>query len=160
MIRSVLPGDAPRIAEIYNHYIEHTAITFEEQVTSFDEVTRRIAEITQRLPWFVYAENGTVIGYCYASPWKSRSAYRFSVESSIYVANSFGGRGVGTLLYEHLLNDLKARGVHAVMGGITLPNEVSVRLHEKLGFRKVAQFQEVGFKFGRWVDIGYWERLL
>jgi phosphinothricin acetyltransferase len=76
------------------------------------------------------------------------------------VASSFGGRGIGTLLYKHLLNDLKGRGVHAVMGGITLPNEESVRLHEKLGFRKVAQFQEVGFKFGRWVDIGYWERLL
>jgi len=160
MIRSVLPEDAPRIAEIYNHYIEQTAITFEEQPVSFDEVARRIAEITQGLPWVVYTDHGTVSGYCYASPWRSRSAYRFSVESSIYVAPSFGGRGVGTALYEHLLDDLKARGLHAVMGGITLPNEVSVRLHEKLGFRKVGQFQEVGFKAGRWRDVGYWERLL
>jgi hypothetical protein len=100
MIRSVLPDDAPRIAEIYNHYIEHTAITFEEQPISFEEAARRLAEITQRLPWFVYTENGTVSGYCYASPWKSRSAYRFSVESSIYVASASGGRGVGTLLYK------------------------------------------------------------
>jgi L-amino acid N-acyltransferase YncA len=112
------------------------------------------------LPWFVAEMPGEeVIGYSYATPWRPRSAYRFSVETSVYLDVAHAGRGVGTLLYTGLLSALRDKRVHAMMGGISLPNQASVALHEKFGFRKVAHFPEVGFKFGKWVDVGYWQRL-
>jgi len=98
-----------------------------------------------------------VAGYAYATKWRVRPAYRHSVESSIYLDQSCAGRGLGQLLYAALLDELRRRELHLVIGGIAQPNEASVRLHEKLGFRKVAMFSEVGMKFGRWVDVGYWE---
>jgi len=105
-------------------------------------------------------EDGVVTGYAYASAWKTRSAYRFSVESTVYVAADHCGRGIGTRLYRALIAALREQNVHYVTGGIALPNPASVALHERLGFRKNGHFSEVGFKFGRWVDVGYWELIL
>jgi L-amino acid N-acyltransferase YncA len=100
------------------------------------------------------------VGYASASPWKSRSGYRFSAEITVYVEPGQEGRGIGSALYGALFPMLQARGVHAVIGGIALPNDASVALHEKFGMRKVAHFQETGYKHGRWIDVGYWERIL
>lgn len=94
------------------------------------------------------------------TPWRTRSAYRFSVEATVYVAPDYVGRGVGSSLFGELLSMLPARNIHSVIGGIALPNEASVRLNEKFGLRKVAEFHEVGFKFGRWINVGYWQRTL
>ncbi len=102
---------------------------------------------------------GTAIP-AYAVLWKARSAYRFSVEITVYVAPGMAGRGIGSMLYSHLFAALQPLGVHAVIGGIALPNEASIALHEKFGMEKVAHFQQVGFKFNRWIDVGYWERIL
>src|SRR5690606_39143142 len=99
-------------------------------------------------------------GYAYAARWKGRCAYRYSVESTIYLDLGARRGGIGTVLYAALLERLRSRGYHAVIGGIALPNDASVRLHEQLGFRKVAHFPEVGFKLGRWVDVGYWQIIL
>jgi phosphinothricin acetyltransferase len=121
---------------------------------------KRIAEITRSLPWLVCEEEKEIIGYAYASKWKGRCSYRFSVESSIYLKKDFIGTGAGTKLYQRLIEELKNKNLHAVIGGIALPNEKSQRLHEKLGFKKVAHFSEVGFKFGKWIDVGYWELIL
>lgn len=104
--------------------------------------------------------DGDVIGYAYASKWKGRCAYRFAVETSVYVDSSARGAGVGTVLYEALFAALRGRGIHAAIGGIALPNEASIALHERFGMKKVAHFEQVGFKFGRWIDVGYWQRLL
>jgi L-amino acid N-acyltransferase YncA len=112
------------------------------------------------LPWLVLASEREVVGYAYATKWRERSAYRFSAESTVYLRPDCGGRGHGTRLYDALLTALASRGVHAVMGGIVLPNAASVALHEKVGMRQVAHFREVGFKFGRWLDVGYWQRVL
>jgi L-amino acid N-acyltransferase YncA len=101
-----------------------------------------------------------VVGWAYATAWKSRSAYRFSVETTVYVAASHQRRGVGGALYRKLIEDLRARKLHSVVGGIALPNEGSVALHEKLGFRKIAHFAEVGRKLDRWIDVGYWQLIL
>ncbi len=101
-----------------------------------------------------------LLGYAYATPWKARSAYRFSVEVSAYIDAASTGRGTGSLLYRHLLSALRTREMHLVIAGISLPNETSVAFHEKSGFRKVAHFAEVGFKFGKWIDVGYWQRAL
>ena len=118
---------------------------------------RRIREVTMQWPWLVCEECGSVVGYAYAAPWKARSAYRFAVESTVYLAAGQQGRGFGAALYRRLIEDLAARGAHCVIGGVSLPNAASIALHEKLGFRKIGQFSEVGWKFGHWVDVGYWE---
>jgi phosphinothricin acetyltransferase len=120
----------------------------------------RIAEVLETLPWLVHEEDGRVLGFAYASRWKGRCAYRFAAESTVYVADGHARRGIGRALYTALLSDLRARGVHCVIGGIAQPNPASVALHEALGFSKVAHFREVGWKFGRWIDVGYWEVVL
>ena len=160
MIRSVYIEDAEAVCSIYNHYVRNTIITFEETPVSIDEMKDRIAETTVSLPWVVWEDNEEIKGYAYASKWKTRSAYRFSVESSIYLQPDFIGKGAGKILYEALISELRNRSLHTVIGGIALPNESSVALHERLGFIKVAHFKDVGRKFEQWIDVGYWELLL
>jgi phosphinothricin acetyltransferase len=160
-IREAAASDAAAIADIYNHYVAETVVTFEEKPVSVAEMARRIEEVrSASLPWLVAEADGQVVGYAYARPWHTRSAYRFSVEITVYLAPAHVGRGFGSKLYDELFPILQARRMHAVMGGISLPNEASVALHEKFGLRKVAQFEEVGFKFNRWIDVGYWQRTL
>ena len=161
MIRSVKKSDSGSIAEIYNQYVKETSVTFEIEPVSDTEISSRIEECqANNLPWLVAEDNGQVIGYCYASKWKGRSAYRYSVEATVYLEPSVRSKGWGTRLYSELLDSLSSKGVHAVICGIALPNEASVALHEKFGMQKVAHFREVGRKFDRWVDVGYWQCLL
>ena len=161
MIRPATPQDAAAIAQIYNYYVRDTIVTFEEDEVPVEDMAARIAE-TQAggLPWIVFDEDGAVVGYASASRWKARSAYRFAVESSVYLAPQAVGRGIGSQLYEVLFTQLKVRGMHAVIGGISLPNPASVALHEKFGMAPIGCFREVGFKFGQWVDVGYWQAKL
>ena len=122
----------------------NTAISFEEQPITPADMKQRIDEEIVALPWLVWDETGKLQGFCYAGKWKGRCAYRYSVESSIYLHRDFTGMGIGTQLYDALLCDLRQKGLHVVIGGIALPNEHSVALHEKMGFRKVAHFEQVG----------------
>ena len=160
MIRPALLSDAEAITRIYNHYIENTIITFEEQAISADDMRQRIEDVTASLPWFVLLSSNQVIGYSYASRWKSRCAFRYSVESTVYLDLHQFGKGFGRQLYDRLLTELRARSIHSVVAGIALPNDASIALHEKCGFVKVAHFKEVGWKFNRWIDVGYWEIIL
>ena len=160
MIRSATVFDAPAICAIYNHYIAHTVVTFEEEVLPESEMARRIEATLVSMPWLVWEEAGEVIGYAYAGRWKTRSAYRFAAESTVYLRHDATGRGIGPKLYARLIDDLREAGFHAVIGGVALPNEASQRLHEKAGFRKAAHFEQVGWKFGQWIDVGYWELVL
>lgn len=156
MIRSATPADAPKICEIYNPFVEGTTITFEEKPLPAAAMAERIAAIGS-LPWLILELEGDVAGYAYATPWRVRSAYRFSVETTVYLNPHFHGRGHGATLYRALIDGLKELRIHRAIGGIALPNQASVALHEKLGFKKVAHFSEVGWKFERWIDVGYWE---
>lgn len=157
-IRPATPGDAAAICAIYNPYVAATTISFEEDPVQAADMAQRIADVAAAgLPWLVALEGAQLVGYAYATKWRARPAYRSSVESSVYVDAAAAGRGTGMLIYRALLDELRAREVHMVIGGIAQPNERSVALHERLGFRKVAHFSEVGRKFGRWVDVGYWE---
>ena len=113
-----------------------------------------------RLPWLVLEDEKQVVGYAYATQWKPRGAYRRTVETTVYIHQSFQGKGYGKLLYLELIEALKAQEYHALLGGISLPNEGSIVLHEKVGFKKAGQLREVGFKFDRWIDVGYWELIL
>jgi len=157
MIRACAAGDAAAIAEIYNHFVRETVVTFEETPVTVDEMARRISDVSARFPWLVWDDDGAVAGYAYAAAWKARAAYRFAVETTIYLSASHQGRGIGSKLYGALLAELKTRGFHSVVGGVALPNPASVALHEKLGFKKVAHFAEVGRKLDRWVDVAYWQ---
>jgi phosphinothricin acetyltransferase len=161
VIRAATTADAGGIASIYNHYITDTIVTFEEVPVSADEMARRIAEVeTDQLPWLVAIESGRVVGYAYASKWKRRVGYRTSVETTVYLADGHGGKGIGSKLYTELFSIIEAKGFHSAIGGIALPNDASVALHEKFGMKRVALFREVGIKFGQWVDVGYWQRLM
>lgn len=157
-IRPATPADAERICTIYNHYIATTTISFEEEPVSAADMAQRIGDVAAaNLPWLVMLDDNKLIGYAYATKWRVRAAYRFAVESSVYFDPDHAGQGRGRELYEALLAELRRRELHLVIGGIAQPNEASVRLHERLGFQKVAHFSEVGLKFGRWVDVGYWQ---
>ncbi len=158
MIRAATQDDANAIARIYNHYILNTVITFEEDAVTPTEMSGRIAKVqAASLPYLVEERDGQVIGYAYAGRWHERSAYRYSVETTIYLDADHVGKRIGGTLYAVLLAQLKERGLHIAIGGIALPNAGSVALHEKLGFRKVAHYREVGFKFNRWIDVEYWQ---
>ena len=161
IVRHATAADAAAVASIYNHYVTDTIVTFEEEPVSAAEMASRIDEVQAgSLPWLVAERDGAVVGYAYATKWRSRFGYRFSVEVTVYLAADQGGRGTGSKLYESLLAELRERGFHAAMGGIALPNDASVALHEKFGFKKVAHFDEAGIKFDRWIDVGYWQLLL
>ncbi len=162
MIRSVKDSDAEVISRIYNHYILETIITFEEAVVTAGDISERIKEVCEvfSLPWLVLEENNQVVGYAYATKWKGRCAYRHSVETTVYLDPAAKSKGYGSQLYAALIAKLRERSIHAAIGGIALPNEQSVGLHEKFGFEKVAHFKEVGWKFKTWIDVGYWELIL
>jgi phosphinothricin acetyltransferase len=159
-LRDAASADAAAVAAIYNHYVATTTISMETDPVDAAEMARRIAEVQAgALPWLVLVEDGRLCGYAYASKWRARPGYRHAVESSVYVDPAMRGRGHGLVLYRALLAQLEGR-FHTVIGGIALPNAASIALHEKLGFRQVACFHEVGHKFGDWVDVGYWQLTL
>jgi phosphinothricin acetyltransferase len=160
-IRNATHADAGAICHVYNHYITGTVISFEEAPVSIEDMQGRIAATrSANLPWLVYDEQRTVVGYAYASKWHSRSAYRYTLESSVYVSHDRIGLGIGSRLYAELIRRLRDLNYHTVIGGIALPNAASVALHEKFGFTKVAHYKETGYKFGEWIDVGYWELIL
>ena len=160
MIRKVKPTDAQEICEIYNYYILNSVITFEESEVDPEEMRKRITEVTKKYPWIVNEEEGKINGYAYAGRWKERSAYRYSVENTVYVHKDHSGKGIGRELLLRLISDLKDTGIHSVIAGIALPNDASIALHEKTGFIKCGILKEVGYKMGRWVDVGYWIKIL
>lgn len=162
IIREATPHDAAAICDIYNPYIEYTTISFEEQPVSVTEMAERIAGTqAQGLPWLVAeAEDGELFGYAYASRWRARPAYRHSVEASIYLRQATVGQGLGKLLYRERLQRLTDLGLRTVIGGVAQPNPASNALHRALGFKQVASFEQVGRKFGRWLDVAYWQLAL
>lgn len=161
VIRPARIDDAADIAAIYNPFIRDTVITFEEDLIHAEQIVERMNAVRAHgLPWLISEVDNQVLGYAYADRWRTRSAYRFAVESAIYLDRKIAGQGIGTLLYQRLLEVLSDAGMHTVIAGITLPNAASVALHERLGFQKVAHFPSVGLKFGQWLDVGYWQHTI
>jgi phosphinothricin acetyltransferase len=160
MIRPVKIEDASSIRTLYNYYIENTVITFEEIPVSVEEMESRIKKVSAKYPWFVWEESGEILGYAYVNTWKERAAYRYSVEDSIYLKNGCLGKGIGRSLFARLLEEVRKTEIHTIVAGITVPNDQSTGLHEKFGFKKIAHFNEVGFKQNRWLDVGFWELIL
>lgn len=157
-VREFAPGDEAGICAIYNHFITDTVVTFEETPLTPAEMRERIEAYRAHYPWLVCEDGGQLVGYSYAARFHPRSAYRHTAEVTVYVRDGHARRGIGQALYARLLPQLVAGGCHVLLAAIALPNEGSVGLHEAHGFRKAAHFDEVGFKFGRWIDVGYWQR--
>ena len=160
MIRPVNPNDAAQIAGIYNYYIARTAITFETDPVSEDEMRTRIEHISSENPYFVEERDGRIIGYSYYHRWKEREAYRHSVETSVYVHPDYHHQGAGRRLMDALIDAARKSDVHCLIACITCPNPPSEALHKQLGFRQVSLYKEVGRKFGRWLDVYDFELLL
>ncbi|MBD5635195.1 MAG: N-acetyltransferase, partial [Candidatus Eremiobacteraeota bacterium] len=156
-IRTALPADAPRLAEIYAPIVSETPISFEESAPSAGEMERRIAQTSPAYPWLVAVDRaGEVTGYAYASAHRSRAGYRWSVDVSAYVAQSARGGGVGKRLYGSLLRVLAAQRFYRAYAGIALPNDASIALHRSAGFALVGTYRNVGFKCGSWRDVSWW----
>ncbi len=159
LIRAATPADVEAIRCIYAPMVSDTATSFEESPPDSTEISRRMLA-TPRLPWLVAEVAGLVAGYAYASVHRGRSAYRWSADSSVYIDPHLQGQGLGRVLYERLIDETRALGYVSLFAGIALPNDVSVALHESMGFRAVGIFGSVGYKHGSWRDVGWWHKVL
>jgi L-amino acid N-acyltransferase YncA len=160
-LRPATPEDAAEVAAIYAHYVAESVITFEIEPPSADEMRRRMDAGAGVYPWLVaQRDDGSIAGYAYACPFRARAAYRFAVETTVYLAPDAAGRGLGTALYRPLLATLEAQGFTQAIAAIALPNAASVHLHERLGFAHAGTYSSVGHKLGRWLDVGLWQRPL
>jgi L-amino acid N-acyltransferase YncA len=159
-IRPATAADAAAVQMIYAPIVEQTAISFEETPPTMADMVRRIADYSASHGFLVAERGGELVGYAYGSPHRARAAYRRSAEVSAYVAEDARRMGVGRALYAELLAILKQKGFHAAFAGIALPNPGSIALHQAVGFTAIGVFHQVGFKFGKWHDVSWWERLL
>jgi phosphinothricin acetyltransferase len=158
-IRPARPDDAAAIAAIYAPYVTGSVVSFETEAPDAAEIARRMAGDGGTFPWLAACDEDDVLrGYAYATAFRSRPAYRFSVETTVYVADDAHGRGIGRALYAAMLPVLEAQGFAQAIAAITLPNPASVTLHERFGFRRVGIYEEVGFKQGGWHSVGLWQR--
>jgi phosphinothricin acetyltransferase len=160
LYRMAHAGDAAAIAAIYAPYATDTVITFETEAPDTDEMRARIASIGERYPWLVAEFDGEVVGYAYASEYRTRKAYRWSIDVGVYLAPAAHRKGIGRGLYARLFALLRAQGYVNAYGIITLPNAASVGLHEAMGFQPIGTYRHVGYKHGAWLDVGWWHLAL
>jgi L-amino acid N-acyltransferase YncA len=160
LVRAATEMDAAACAAIYAPYVTDTAISFETDPPSAEEMANRIAGASANHAWLVLEEADGVVGYAYGFPFRDRAAYRWTCEVSVYMQMGRRRTGGGRALYEALLARLAERGYHLAIAGMTLPNEASVGLHRALGFEPVGTYREVGFKHGRWHDVAWMQRIL
>jgi phosphinothricin acetyltransferase len=160
MIRTVNTNDAERIAEIYNYYVEHTDVTFDEKPVTVEEIRQKIADVCAKYPYFVYEKNSRLIGYAYINAWRPYPAYGVTAETSIYIDPKHAGKGFGTNLYETLIEKSREINIHSLIAVLSVPNDSSRKLHDKLGFRQAGCFRETGFKFNRLIDVEFWQKIL
>jgi L-amino acid N-acyltransferase YncA len=159
-VRDANEHDAEACAAIYAPYVTDTTITFEYEPPSAAEMARRIAAAQRAHAWLVLEDDGRVVGYAYAGPYKERAAYRWSSEVSVYLEMGRRRSGSGRLLYEALFERLAERGFRTAVAGITLPNDASVGLHQAMGFEPVGTYRRIGWKFDAWHDVAYSQRAL
>jgi L-amino acid N-acyltransferase YncA len=159
-LRAARPTDAAAILRIYGPFVADTAVSFETAVPTEAEMRERIETYASHAPWLVYETDGKVVGYAYASKHRAREGYRWTVEVSAYVDPAFHRQGIARLLYTELLAALETQGFRQALAGIALPNEASERFHESLGFSAVGVYRNIGYKLGRWHDVGWWQRPL
>lgn len=155
-MRTAVIADARDILDIYAPFVLTTAISFERELPSLEQMEKRIEACLEKFPWLVITHEGRITGYAYASRHREREAYQWSCECSVYVHENYRGKGIAAELYRVLLEVLKLQGIRNAYAGITLPNESSVRLHEKCGFEPFAIYENVGYKLNSWQKVGWW----
>jgi L-amino acid N-acyltransferase YncA len=155
VIRTLQEADAPAMLAIYRHYVEATAISFEEEVPSIEDYAARVGKYVAGWAGVVAEVDGRVTGYAYGSSHRERAAYRWSVETTVYVAPGAQRSGVGRRLYGALLPMLADAGYCNAYAGVALPNDASVALHRAVGFQPIGTFPRVGYKFERWHDVAW-----
>jgi L-amino acid N-acyltransferase YncA len=160
IIRLAAEEDSGQVQAIYGPIVSQMTTSFEFEPPSAEEMRRRIADTLAHLPWLVCDRDGEVLGYAYASPHRSRAAYQWSVDVSVYIHSEQRHSGIGRALYRSLFEILVMQGYYNAYAGIALPNPASVGLHEAVGFRSVGVYQEVGYKLGAWHDVGWWQLAL
>lgn len=160
MVRPALPQHLQGINRIENWAVHNTVAHFGLDSVLLEETQASYDQNFARYPWFVKEEEGEVIGFARAAPWKPRAAYQWTTEIGVYVDPGHHGKGIGKELYSELLPELERRGYRCIVAGITLPNEPSVRLHEAFGMKQVADFPSMGFKNDAWHPVGYWSKIL
>jgi phosphinothricin acetyltransferase len=160
LVRDAVPEDAHRCAAIYAPYVRDTAISFETDPPTAEEMAARIADAQRAHAWLVLEVDGEVIGYAYGGPFMARAAYRWSATVSVYLETGRRRSGAGRTLYEALFQRLAARGFRVLLAGVTLPNEPSEGLHRALGFEPAGVYRRVGWKHGRWRDVAWFQRVL
>jgi phosphinothricin acetyltransferase len=159
-IRLATRIDCIEILKIYQYYVLNTAITFEYDVPSLEEIENRMKSIQSKYPYLVAEENNQLVGYAYANDFRHKSAYQWSPESTIYIHKDFHRNGIGKALYIKLFEALKKQGFYNVFGGVSLPNEASVKLHQRLGFKEIGVYENIGYKFGKWHSTKWFQLVL
>jgi L-amino acid N-acyltransferase YncA len=157
IIRLAGESDAENIWEIYKPYVMNTFVTFETDIPALSVFRSRMEDILHTLPWLVCEYDNRMAGYAYATDHRSRKAYQWTKELSVYIHDDFKRKGIATGLYTTLFQLLKIQGVKNCLAGIALPNEASIRFHEKMGFRKVGVYHQIGYKLNDYRDVGWWE---
>ncbi|GAA4281572.1 GNAT family N-acetyltransferase [Gaetbulibacter aestuarii] len=157
MIRPFKINDIPELLEMYNYFVLNSTATFDIEPLSLDAFTEKVTRIDKEYPFLVFEENNEILGYAYGSKFRPKPAYNTTVESTVYVKQNTHRKKIGSLLYEALLKQLKDAKFHVVLGVLTLPNDASVRLHEKFGFKQVGYLKQVGYKFDTWLDVGFYQ---
>ena len=160
VVRPAAVDDVVAMLGIYAPIVRDTAISFEVDPPSEEEFAERLRQTTETDPWLVFDADGEIVGYAYSSVFKTRPAYGRTRETTVYVDDRYRSQGIGRRLLSSVLDELTAQGNHRALAFVTLPNEPSVHLHENLGFTRAGTLHEVGHKFGRWHDVGIWERTL
>ena len=158
-VRPATPDDAAAIAAIYRPYVERGTVSFELKAPTENVMRQRMAASDGKYPWLVATavEGGELLGYAYASAFRDRPAYRYTIETTVYLLEGTAGRGNGRQLYDALIDTVRAQGFTHAIGVIALPNDHSIRLHESVGFKRAGVMREVGYKDGRWIDVGFWQ---
>ncbi|MEG3125225.1 GNAT family N-acetyltransferase [Sphingomonas sp. GB1N7] len=159
-IRAARPEDAAAIAAIYAPYVLTGTVSFESDAPDARQMRTRMAASDGLYPWIVATNgdaDGGILAYAYATKFRDRPAYKYVVETSIYASGMVQGQGTGRLLYEALIDTLRQQGFTQAIGVISLPNEASISLHEAVGFRRQGVYREIGYKNGRWIDVGFWQ---
>ncbi len=162
MIRSIRPGDIPACVALYNHYVADTTITFEEVPLTVESFTARVEAVTRRYPFLVWEDDhsGKVIGYAYLYVYSERTAYRFTCDLSIYIKEGYGHCGIGNRLYRAIEKLAYAQGIYSIFSVVSAENPPSLRFHERQGFTRIADLDDIAFKKGRWIGIRYYRKFL
>lgn len=157
MIRQIKLSDVEKILPIYNFHVENTIVTFDITPLTVEQYSEKVKRISDEFPFLVFEENNVILGFAYASKWRPKPAYNQTAETTVYTHHDARGKQIGTKLYTELLKQMKDQNYKVAIGGISLPNDHSIRFHEKFGFEKIGHFSKVGKKFGKWIDVAFWQ---